>query len=367
MLNDAYDRIFNDALAALVPGQRLNVSEWSTGRRSRVMNYLRKNFPQLFGKAGRDVIFIGSVTDINNLMHNKQQILMGMGIEGSRPVSKPQSAYSNNGYQAPPAYNFTPPEEEGVERITPQSNRMPYKEQLEDLQSLINLTVRGASNACFVAGRGGVGKSHVVEQTLLHLGMQDGTGFFKNSGSSSASGLYKLMFKHRNDILLFDDSDGSLADLDSRNLFKAATDTKKVRKLVWSKSSKNLMDPDDITDEDIEAGFLPSHFEFTGKVIFISNLSINRLDPDGALRTRALMINIDPTDEEVLEMMEEICLTMPLDDGLTLSREERLEVVDALRESKNSMNVNLRKLVRGLNLRAASSNGSWKRMITMYA
>lgn len=365
MLNDAYDLIFNDALAALAPGQRLNVSEWSTGRRSRVMNYFRKSFPQLFGKQGRDVVFIGSVTDINNLAANKQQILMGMGIEGSRPA-KPSPAYAQ--HQAPPAYSFNPaPDEEGVERVIPGSNRMPYKEQLDDLESLINLTVRGASNACFVAGRGGVGKSHVVEQTLLHLGMTDGLGYFKNSGSSSASGLYKMMFKHKDDILLFDDSDGSLADVDSRNLFKAATDTKKVRKLAWTKSSKNLMDPDDITDEDIEAGFLPSHFEFTGKVIFISNLSINRLDPDGALRTRALMINIDPSDEEVLKMMEEICLTMPLDDDKDLTAEERLEVVDVLRASKNSMNINLRKLVRGLNLRAADPTGSWKRMITMYA
>lgn len=364
MLNDAYDAIFNDALAALEPGQRLNVSEWSTGRRSRVMNYFRKNFPALFGKQGRDVVFIGSVTDINNLMANKQQILMGMGIEGSRPATKPTS--SNYAYQTSQANNFTPPED-NEERLPPGGHKLPYKEQLEDLEALINLTVRGASNACFVAGRGGVGKSHIVEHTLLHLGMKDGVGYFKNSGSSSASGLYKMMFKHKDEILLFDDSDGSLADVDSRNLFKAATDTKKVRKLAWTKSSKNLLDPDVITDEDIESGFLPSHFEFTGKVIFISNLSINRLDPDGALRTRALMISIDPTDEEVLEMMEEICLTMPLDDGLYLSPEERMEVVEVLRASKNSININLRKLVRGLNLRAASPNGSWKRMITMYA
>lgn len=361
MLNDVYDQIFNDALAALSPGQRLNVSEWSTGRRSRVMNYLRKNFAQLFTKQGRDVVFIGSVTDINNLMINKQQILMAMGIAGARPTTSTQS--SSNTY-----HQTTPETEDPTERYIPEENRLPYNEQLDDLRSLINLTVRGASNACFVAGRGGIGKSYVVEETLHKLGMMDGVGFFKNSGSSSASGLYKMMFKHKDDILLFDDSDGSLADQDSRNLFKAATDTRKIRKLSWTKSSKNLMDPDDITDEDIESGFLPSHFEFTGKVIFISNLSINRLDPDGALRTRALMININPTDEEVLDMMEDICEEMSLDDGLSLTLEERLEVVQVLRESKNSINVNLRKLVRGLNLRAASpDNDGWKRMIAMYA
>jgi len=363
MLNDVFDQIFNDALAALEPGQRLNVSEWSTGRRSRVMNHLRRNFSHLFGKQGRDVVFIGSVTDINELLHNKQQILFDMGIAGSRPA---QASRQSSSTQAPPHFAQSN-QEEGVERINPNASKMPYDEQLEDLRTLVNLTVCGASNACFVAGRGGVGKSHVVEETLAQLGMSDGEGYFKNTGTSSPSGLYKLMFKHKDDILVFDDSDGSLADLDSRNLFKAATDTKKVRKLVWTKSSKNLMDPETITEEDIEAGFMPSHFEFTGKVIFISNLSINRLDPDGALRTRALMINIDPTDDEVLEMMEKICMNVDLEDGLYLSKQERLEVVDALRESRNSISINLRKLVRGLNLRASNPNGDWKRMVRLYA
>jgi hypothetical protein len=359
MLNDAFDSIFDAALKALVPGQRLAVGEWSTGRRSRVMNHLRKSYPKLFGKQGREVIFIGSIGDINYLMHNKHTILTEMGIQGSRPAGSPTPEWHAQAQQNA---------EDTTERYDPHANRLPYSQQLEDLSSIITLVVDGgASNACFVAGRGGVGKSHIVEETLHSIGRYDGDGFFKNSGTSSASGLYRLLYMHRKDTLVFDDSDGSLSDQDSRNLFKAATDTKKVRKLAWTKSSKNLVDPQYFEDDMLEDGMLPSWFEFTGKIIFISNLSINKLDPDGALRTRAMMISIDPTDEEVLTMMDTLCLTMPIESGKYLSPEHRLEVVEALRESKNGHSLNLRKLVRGLNLRAADPKGTmWKRMIENY-
>ncbi len=212
--------------------------------------------------------------------------------------------------------------------------------------------------------------THSVEKTLKELGLKDGEGMFKITGSASASGIYSMLFKHRKDVILFDDADGALADQDSRNLIKAATDTVKVRKLVWMKKAKNLMDPNVITDADIEDGFIPTHFEFEGKVIFISNLSINKLDPDGALRTRALMIAIDPTDEEVLNFMKKICLTMDLEDGLKLDDTKRLEVVDLIGQGE-SASLNLRKLVRGLNIRAgletAGGDTNWQRLIKLYA
>jgi hypothetical protein len=208
-----------------------------------------------------------------------------------------------------------------------------------------------------------------VEDQLAKMGMRDGDGYFKQTGSASAAGIYKLLFQHRKDVVVFDDADGALADQDGRNLIKAATDTKKVRKLAWAKNSKNLVDGADITDAQIDAGMLPSDYEFTGRIIFISNLSIDKLDPDRALRTRALMISIDPTDEEVIDFMRKIVDKIPLEDGNTLDQAEREEVVDLI-NSSSKQDLNIRKLVRSLNIRASAKAGglaSWERLIKLYA
>lgn len=208
--------------------------------------------------------------------------------------------------------------------------------------------------------------THNVEKALAETGRTDGNGYFKNTGSASPVGIYILLYEHRDEIILFDDSDGALADQDGRNLLKAATDTKKVRKLAWTKKSSSFVNPDDIDEDNPKEGVYPKWFEFTGRVIFISNLPINKLDPDGALRTRALMINIDPTDMELVEFFYKICDTIELDDGLELTHDHRIEVIDEIKKSAKDLSI--RKLVRSLNIRASMGNaGGWERFVQRYA
>lgn len=212
------------------------------------------------------------------------------------------------------------------------------------------------------------GKTQTVEQVLHSAGLSDGHGYYKNTGSASAAGVYTLLYHHRKDIILFDDSDGALADQDARNIIKAATDTKKSRKLVWNKRSSFIFDPDE-EDEDAYAGDLsmaPKHFNFEGRIIFISNLPLNKLDPDGALRTRAFVINVDPTDDELFEHMGKILYDIKLEDGLTLSKEERDHVFNIVKTSKKKSGVSLRKLVRALNI-AASGAKNWETLVQLYS
>lgn len=212
------------------------------------------------------------------------------------------------------------------------------------------------------------GKTTVVERVLHDHGLTDGNGYFKNTGSASAIGIYSLLYKHKNSIILFDDCDGALGDVDARNIIKAATDTKKHRKLAWSKKSAGMYDPEheDAEEWEDDPDKLPRHFEFTGRVIFISNLPLAKLDPDGALRTRAFVINIDPTDEELFDHMEKILHEIKLEDGLSLSKEEREHVFEVVKTSKRKGDTSLRKLVRALNL-AASGAPNWEKLVDLYA
>lgn len=357
-LFESYSDAFDGVIAYFKPQTKIPTTgiEATLGSRGyKVLTYLRTTSPSLFTKQGRDVIFAGTQNDVDALKKTKDSVIQKLG--GVKVAVKPGGG--NESYKLKPHLQAM---DQDIERIA-------YEDQIEDLNGLVRLTVKGASNALFVAGRGGTGKTHNVEATLNAMGLKDGNGYFKNAGSASAPGVYRVLFKNKDGIVLFDDSDGALADQDGRNILKAATDTKKNRKIAWNKASKNLMDPDVITDQDIENGMLPTHFEFTGKIIFISNLSIDKLDPDGALRTRALMISIDPTDEELIKFLGKICGDIELEDGLDMALDKRKEVVDLI--AQNGKDINIRKLVRGLNIRAgamaAGVGNTWERLIKLYA
>lgn len=262
-----------------------------------------------------------------------------------------------------------------------------YSESLEHLEGLAQGLIKGSFNALFVAGKGGTGKTQTIEQVLADNGLKDNAGYFKITGSASPIGIYSALYKYKDDIILFDDCDGALESQDGRNIIKAATDTKKIRKIAWGKKSAGMYDPDspaetakadaraiaaadneadeDEMDDDPDDR-IPRYFNFTGQVIFISNLPLNKLDPDGALRTRAFIISINPTPDEMLARMSEILHKIPLEGGLSLTSKERTEVLDVIKASRRKDQASLRTLVRALNL-AASGSPQWRKLVSLYA
>lgn len=325
----------------------------------KVFDAIALKYPNLLVKSGTSYTWKGTKSDITQIASkSKEEVFASIGATKAT-ITK---ATSKETIEVDPA----------IEKLEQQMERLSYEMQLGDLDDLIRLTVAGSKNALFVAGRGGIGKTHTVEKVLSSLGLADGSGYFKNTGTASAAGIYALLFKNRNGIVLFDDSDDALKDQESRNIFKAATDTKKVRKLVWNKMGKNIVEPDSMEDDEmIEQGLLPRYFEFTGKIIFISNLSMDKLDPDGALRTRAFLIDINPTDKEVYDFMEKIVADIPLQEGLTMSLADRLRVVNLIRNGQSKQTANLRTLSAGLNMAAGAKgtidDAKLERMIRTYA
>lgn len=350
--------VWEEVITALKDKRNIGEKYWDIinrigSRAKNIVEQIRLLYPDAFEKNGRAILYTGNI-DIADVISNKSKLL---GEIGAVPV-KVTGGYTKELIKIPKEIQEL--EDAGLERLA-------YEDQLNDLSSLIKLVLKGASNSLWIAGRGGIGKTHTVERELAAAGLRDGAGYFKNTGSASPIGIYKLLFRYKNEIILFDDSDGALADQDSRNILKAATDTLKVRKLVWNKESKSLVDPDEIDPEDETDTRIPKYFEFSGKILFISNLPINKLDPDGALRTRGLMIDISPTNDEIFTFMEKIVDDIPLEDGLKLSTSSRKSVVDMLRKNTRG-EINLRKLVRGLNIMAAlGDTGDVERMIKLYA
>ena len=316
--------------------------------------YDKKN--PLIVKHGVNYFWIDDIedTDIKKIKDNQEIIIASTGIVfGKISRGSAKETYDDN---------------DEVKGIVKELERDSYKDQLADLRTLLKVTINKNSpnNALFITGKSGSSKTYTVEEVLDELGFKDGKGYFKNTGSVKPAGLYELLFRHKDDVILFDDSDSVFADVDSRNILKAATDDKKVRKLSWTISSKgsNIYNPEWDGDPEkgktynelIDANMFPLYFEFTGKIIFISNLTIPKLDPDGALRTRGYIVDINPTDAEIYDKMREIVGNLKLGDGFQLKMSDRLKVIDILTTSDEP--ANLRKLGRALNLAGHAINDS---------
>jgi hypothetical protein len=149
------------------------------------------------------------------------------------------------------------------------------------------------------------------------------------------------LFDNNKSVIVFDDCDSVLKDPVALNLLKSALDSYGKRIISWNA---------DMKDED-----LPRSFEFTGRVIFISNMNESRIDQ--AIRSRSMMIDLSMNLEQKIERME----TIAMEDEF-LPEYEKVIVKDALdliRSNKDTVKeISLRTLISVAKIRA--SNKNWK-------
>ena len=144
-------------------------------------------------------------------------------------------------------------------------------ERFEFLDDLTSMVITGVTPSLVVTGPGGNGKTNSVKRTIESNELEDKDFvFFK--GYSTARGLYNTLFDNNGKLIIFDDCDSVLDDKVSKNILKSALDSYEDRTISWlSKMTK--------ADE------YPSQFNFTGRIIFISNKSKDSID--GALKSRS--------------------------------------------------------------------------------
>jgi hypothetical protein len=113
-------------------------------------------------------------------------------------------------------------------------------------------------------GEAGQGKTQTVVDTLKNKKVK-WTGI---KGTTSAIGLYKFFFDHRDhNVIVIDDSDAIYDLPEATEMLKAAMDSKAVRKISWAKQNTNL-----------QALGIPSSFRMTARVILITNKDLE-VDP----------------------------------------------------------------------------------------
>jgi len=173
------------------------------------------------------------------------------------------------------------------------------------LEQMVTMIADGTMPSCVITGEGGLGKSYTVLKSLETAGLRNITDLAEFQvgqrinlsksyrvvkGFSTAKGLYRTLFESNGMTIVFDDCDSILKDDVARNLLKGALDSFSKRYISWMA---------DMRDDD-----LPKTFEFTGRVIFVSNMPLEKIDQ--AIRTRCMVVDLSMSESQKLERMEVI-------------------------------------------------------------
>ena len=128
------------------------------------------------------------------------------------------------------------------------------------------------------------------------------------------------------------------------NILKSALDSYETRQITWmARMTKS--------DE------YPNQFNFTGRIIFISNKDKSKID--SAILSRSLTVDLTMTPSEKIERMSFI-----LDKILPqLSMEVKSDALAFLDEMKDSANLNLRTLIMVSKIRGGFPD-TWKNLAT---
>lgn len=145
--------------------------------------------------------------------------------------------------------------------------------------------------------------------------------------------MYKQLYKHKDELVWFDDVTLLLFNPIQVSLLKQVCDTHKTKILSYFTTSDLIED-------------VPNKF-FTESRVLITCNSIEAYNPHIlAIKDRGFFLRFEPTREEILAKMREVTKNYPL-----LTENEKLEVLNFIEQhSKNVRKLSLRFLVKGFQL-----------------
>jgi hypothetical protein len=250
--------------------------------------------------------------------------------------------------------------EVAVAAATEKQNRFDINTRFGFVEKLVNMVATGVQPSAVITGEGGLGKTYTVTKTLEANGYKDISDlgefqvgsiintrkcFTTVKGYSTAKGLYRTLFENNKSIIVFDDCDAVLKDPVALNLLKGALDSYGKRIISWNA---------DMRDDD-----LPRSFEFTGRVIFISNMDQEKIDQ--AIRSRSMMIDLSMSLDQKIDRMEYIAKS---DEFLPeYDAKIKTDALSLIREIKDDCKeISLRTLIAVCKIRA--SNKEYKDLAT---
>ena len=208
------------------------------------------------------------------------------------------------------------------------------KVMFSNLERLTKMVGRGIQPSLVITGGAGLGKTYLVKKTLTDMGLEEAKQFVHFKGRATAAGLFVTIYENSDKIIVLDDCDSVFKDVDAVNLLKAALDSYDTRKLSYI-STKPL--------KDTYGDPVPRHFEFKGKIIFISNLSQSKLDD--AIKSRSFVADISMNTKQMFKRIED--LQDDIEKKIPAEvKEKALTIMKKLEKKYDGVEINLRSFIK---------------------
>ena len=203
-----------------------------------------------------------------------------------------------------------------------------------NLKNLTRMVGKGIQPSLVVTGMAGMGKTHIVKDTLQQLGLRESFEFVHFKGRATAAGLYITLYENSDKIVILDDCDSVFKDDDAVNILKGALDSYDTRYISYI-TSREL--------KDSYGNAVPKQFNFTGRVIFISNFEQSRIDE--AIKSRSFVQDISMTTDQVFLRMEQ--LITKIEPAIKKEHKvQALEIMKSINEKYDGVEINIRSLIK---------------------
>ena len=253
---------------------------------------------------------------IRNAEKNNEVLVVG----GNGRVSRIKSAKKSN-------------EPQKLSFMTVVEKRDP-KKMFKNLERLTKMVGRGIQPSLVITGGAGLGKTYLVKKTLTDMGLEEAKQFVHFKGRATAAGLFVTIYENSDKIIVLDDCDSVFKDVDAVNLLKAALDSYDTRKLSYI-STKPL--------KDTYGDPVPRHFEFTGKIIFISNISQSKLDD--AIKSRSFVADISMNTKQMFKRIDDLKEQMETKIPVEV-KDKALNIMKSLEAKYEGVEINLRSFIK---------------------
>ena len=208
------------------------------------------------------------------------------------------------------------------------------KVMFNNLERLTKMVGRGIQPSLVITGGAGLGKTYLVKKTLTDMGLEEAKQFVHFKGRATAAGLFVTLYENCDKIIVLDDCDSVFKDDDAVNILKAALDSYDTRKLSYI-STKPL--------KDTYGDPVPRHFEFTGKIIFISNIAQGKLDE--AIKSRSFVSDISMNTEQMFKRIDDLKDAMETKIPVEV-KEKALKIMKDLEAKYDGVEINLRSFIK---------------------
>lgn len=367
------DRMFLAEASRTTVGQFVTYAkEWSTknGKDQADLNY----YDLKSIAAAYDVMIPGDIYDLGiGDRSAKSYDLSRVDVAGGA-VIKVHPAGTGHKFHYDPGAVLSKADQQALEQAV---EPISADELFDDLERLVKMVVKGARPSLVVIGGPGTGKTKTITDTVNAAGLKKGPQWVMVKGKASPMALYSTIFMNKEKLILFDDTDSVWGNEDAVNILKAALDSSPIRTVSWvstaTQAVAHMTDEEkaeyeqkvfDQLEEDPSAKVkLPAEFDFTGRIIFISNMAKKELDP--AVLNRSMFIDMTLTPEQVFDRIEGIMDKLSAPNSMDLGPETKREVFDFLKEQSATGKmkyVSIRTFIGALGV-ASSGDPEWKRLL----